>query len=123
VWVAFNLFKSAMTQKPLIRKFLPIELSPEAAKAGAPKSGMTLFDPSEGEVLDVLVGKLLDMRLYSALVSSAAGEHGARMTAMDNSTRNCESLIDRYTLLRNRARQATITKELIEIIGGAEALH
>ena len=74
-------------------------------------------------MLDFLVPHFLYFKIYFALLENAAGEHGARMTAMDNATKNASDLIDRYTLLRNRARQTAITTEIIEIVAGAQALE
>ena len=74
------------------------------------------------ELLDMLLPKTISFKVFFALLENAAGEHGARMTAMDSATTNAEKMIDRYTLIRNRARQAAITTELTEIVAGAEAL-
>ena len=80
------------------------------------------FEPSEEEILDELLPKNLAVQIFTALLENSASEQGARMTAMDNATRNAGEMIDRLTLNYNRTRQAVITKELIEIISGAEAL-
>jgi F-type H+-transporting ATPase subunit gamma len=81
-----------------------------------------LFEPSQEEILETLLPKNLAIQLYKVLMESAASEHGARMSAMDNATRNAGDMIKGLTLTYNRNRQAVITKELIEIISGAEAL-
>jgi len=83
---------------------------------------MYILEPSEEEILDLLVPRNLAVQLYHALTESYASEQGARMTAMDNATRNAGEMIDALTLTYNRTRQAVITKELIEIISGAEAI-
>ena len=80
------------------------------------------YEPEEKDILALLIPKFLSFKIYFTLLENSAGEHGARMSAMDKASTNTGDLIDRYTLLRNRARQAAITTELIEIISGAEAL-
>ena len=81
-----------------------------------------LFEPQVGQLLTLLLPKLFRFQIFHAMLDSTASEHGARMTAMESATGNCSKLIDRYVLLRNRARQAAITTELTEIVAGAEAL-
>jgi F-type H+-transporting ATPase subunit gamma len=121
VYLAYNEFKSPLSQKPVVDKLLPLAAERiRGEKAGPP--GQYLFEPEEPELIGLLLAKVVVFRVYHALLESAAGEHGARMTAMDNATTNIDKLIERYTLLRNQARQASITKELIEVISGAEAL-
>lgn len=119
VYIAYNVFKSVTSQKPEVRKLLP--LSVKADDMVTP-SGDPLLEPNAAGLVDVLLPKVVNARIFTAMLDSAAGEHAARMTAMENATNNAEELIGSYTLLRNRARQAAITKELIEIISGAEAL-
>ena len=122
IYVCYNTFKSAISQKPVIEKILPID--PSVMKSSDKKTEADyLFEPKQEKLLGLLVPRYVQHRIYEALLENAAGEHGARMTAMDNATRNTNDLIDKQTLLRNRARQASITKELIEIISGAEALN
>ena len=84
--------------------------------------GDFIYEPSQVALLDSLLPMYVEVEIYRALLESVASEHGARMTAMDSATSNASDLIDRLTLQYNRARQAAITKELMEIIGGAEAL-
>ena len=120
VYVAYNHFVNPLTQKPAIVKLLPI--APQEVEGGVKIQENYLFEPSQDQLLAALLPKIIEFKIYYALLENAAGENGARMTAMDNATSNAGSLIDLYTLLRNRARQASITKELIEIISGAEAL-
>jgi F-type H+-transporting ATPase subunit gamma len=121
VFIAYNRFISPLSQRPVIRKLLPVE--PRAISVGAPKiRDDYILEPAQAEMLDILLPKIIDFEVYFALLENAAGENGARMTAMDNATNNTTKMIRTYTLLRNRARQASITKELIEIVSGAEAL-
>ena len=81
-----------------------------------------IYEPSEGEILDKLLPMYVEVQVYRALLESVASEFGARMTAMENATNNASEMIDKLTLVYNKARQAAITKELIEIVSGAEAL-
>jgi len=119
--IIFNRFRSAMTQVVTVQRLIPFQAtaaSEEVALAGA----IYEFEPSEEEILAELLLKNLAVQIYTALLENAASEQGARMTAMDSATRNAGEMIDRLTLNYNRTRQAAITKELIEIISGAEAL-
>ena len=123
VYLAYNVFKSALSQYPLIEKILPI--APVEIKADESKEPFTrnyIFEPAEPELLALLLPRSVSYTIFHAMVENSAGEHGARMTAMDNATNNADSLIETNTLLRNRARQAAITTELTEIVAGAEAL-
>jgi F-type H+-transporting ATPase subunit gamma len=122
VYLAYNRFNSPISQTPVIEKILP--LSPESIVSKDKKvpTADYEYEPEEAELFSFLVPKFLDFKIYFTLLENAAGEHGARMAAMDNASKNTAELIDKYTLLRNRARQASITTELIEIISGAEAL-
>ena len=122
MYIAYNHFINPISQKPVIEKILPIEPDDISSESTAIQSNY-LLEPSREELLARLVPMTVNFKLYYALLENAAGENGARMTAMDNATTNASKLIDLYTLLRNRARQAAITKELIEIISGAEALR
>jgi len=121
VYLAYNHFFNPISQKPVIEKILPVEAG-EIEKTGEEMNADYLLEPSREELLRRLLPMTVNFKIYYALLENAAGENGARMTAMDNATANASKLIDLYTLLRNRARQAAITKELIEIISGAEAL-
>jgi F-type H+-transporting ATPase subunit gamma len=127
VYIVFNEFKSAMTQKATLSQLLP--LSPPAPGesqqgTGAAGAGDTefLFEPDKKALLRSLVPMYLEVTLFRAMLESQAGFFGAQMTAMDSATRNAKDMIKRLSLAYNRARQAAITKELMEIIGGAEAL-
>jgi F-type H+-transporting ATPase subunit gamma len=102
----------------VIEPFLPIE----PMELSEDRLGDFIYEPSQQALLDSLLPMYVEVEIYRALLESVASEHGARMTAMDSATNNAEDLIDRLTLQYNRARQAAITKELMEIIGGAEAL-
>jgi F-type H+-transporting ATPase subunit gamma len=119
--IIYNRFRSAMTQVVTAQRLIPFQATAageEVALAGA----IYEFEPSEEEILAELLPKNLAVQIFTALLENAASEQGARMTAMDNATRNAGEMIDRLTLNYNRTRQAAITKELIEIISGAEAL-
>src|SRR5215831_11728525 len=118
--IIFNRFKSAMTQIVTVQQLVPFSppKQPESAGVGA----IYEFEPSEEEILEALLPKNLAMQIFTALLENTASEQGARMTAMDSATRNAGEMIDRLTINYNRTRQAAITKELIEIISGAEAL-
>jgi F-type H+-transporting ATPase subunit gamma len=128
VVVAFNEFRSAISQVVRFDALFPIALEPEKAigeEGGAAQPAADidyLYEPSRREILEVLLPKYVETQIFRILLESVAGEHGARMTAMDSATSNAVDMISRLTLQMNRARQAAITKELMEIIGGAEAL-
>jgi F-type H+-transporting ATPase subunit gamma len=117
-------FKSVIAQVPTARRLIPAEIG--AASGAAPeKTGSNAsyeYEPDEEGILTDLLPRNLSVQIFRALLENVASEQGAKMSAMDNATRNAGDMIDRYTLLYNRSRQAQITKELIEIISGAEAL-
>ena len=118
--VIFNKFKSAISQEVTLKKLIPAEVDETTP---ADDSGVSYeYEPDEEELLAAVLPRNISTQIYSALLESSAAELAARMTAMDNATRNAGDLIDRLTLVYNRTRQATITKELIEIISGAEAV-
>ena len=117
-YLIYNEFKSAMTQTVTVERLLPVQ--PVELPASA--KGDYLYEPGKRALLDRLLPMYMEVQSFRALLESVASEHGARMTAMDSATRNASDMIDRLTLQYNRARQAAITKELMEIIGGAEAL-
>jgi F-type H+-transporting ATPase subunit gamma len=122
--IVFNRFRSAITQIVTVQQlvpFAPPTAASETAAAGL-AGAIYEFEPSEEEILAELLPNNLAVQIYTALLENAASEQGARMTAMDNATRNAGDMIDRLTMNYNRTRQAVITKELIEIISGAEAL-
>jgi F-type H+-transporting ATPase subunit gamma len=122
--IVFNRFKSAMTQIVTGLQLIPFAPPAGAAEEAPQAAGGAIyeFEPNEEEILEALLPNNLAVQIFRALLESAASEQGARMTAMDNATRNAGEMIDRLTLNYNRTRQAVITKELIEIISGAEAL-
>jgi F-type H+-transporting ATPase subunit gamma len=119
-----NEFHSPLSQVPRLHHLLPLEPSdlPDEALENASPEADILAEPQMSELMSFLVPRLVTFKIFYALLENTAGEHGARMTAMDNATTNAMKLIDENTILRNRARQAAITTELIEIISGAEAL-
>jgi F-type H+-transporting ATPase subunit gamma len=117
-YLVYNEFKSAITQIVTAQQILPVKLE-QSAEA---ESTDYIYEPSQQALLDRLLPMYMEVTSFKALLDSVASEHGARMTAMDNAMRNASDVIDRLTLQYNRARQAAITKELMEIIGGAEAL-
>ena len=118
--VIFNKFKSAISQEVTLKKLIPAEVDESAP---SDDQGVSYeYEPEEEELLAAVLPRNISTQIYSALLESSAAELAARMTAMDNATRNAGDLIDRLTLVYNRTRQATITKELIEIISGAEAV-
>jgi F-type H+-transporting ATPase subunit gamma len=121
VQLVFNEFRSAISQVVRFEKLFPIAIE-RKEQEGAGAEIDYLYEPSRKEILAALLPKYVETQIFRALLESVAGEHGARMTAMDSATNNAVDMIARLTLQMNRARQAAITKELMEIIGGAEAL-
>ena len=120
--IVFNRFRSAITQITTAQQLIPFA-QPETTEAPAIAGGAIYeFEPDEEEILAELLPRNLAVQIYTALLENAASEQGARMTAMDNATRNAGEMIARLNTVYNRSRQAAITKELIEIISGAEAL-
>ncbi|TRZ97786.1 MAG: ATP synthase F1 subunit gamma [Nitrospiraceae bacterium] len=118
--IVYNEFKSVIQQRVVVEKLLPIEsLDQEAEKLG----GGYLFEPMEEELLKVLLPKHIEVQTFHALMESSAAELGARMAAMDGATRNAGEMIKKMTLYYNKTRQSAITKELMDIVGGAEALR
>jgi len=120
--LVYNRFRSALSQRPVYEKLLPVE--PPAAEAGAapPTTVDYLVEPSPAELVPTVLRSYAEAAVLHALLEAEASEHGARMTAMDAATNNASEMIQRLTLEMNRARQAAITKELMDIVGGAEAL-
>jgi F-type H+-transporting ATPase subunit gamma len=118
--VIFNKFKSAISQEVTLKRLIPAEVGEDTQNDDAGVSYE--YEPDEEELLAAVLPRNISTQVYSALLESSAAELAARMTAMDNATRNAGDLIERLTLVYNRTRQATITKELIEIISGAEAV-
>jgi len=118
VYLVYSRFRSAISQVPTAVPLLPVA-APEAEKTPAVDY---IFEPARPELLGLLLPRYIEALVTQALLEAIASEHGARMSAMDNATRNASEMIERLTLSMNRARQATITKELMEIVSGAEAL-
>jgi F-type H+-transporting ATPase subunit gamma len=116
----YNQFKNAATQNLLVEDFLPIKLTEDNVDSAASDY---IFEPKEQEIVQHLIPKALKTQLFKALLDSLASEHGARMTAMHKATDNASDLKDDLTLSYNKARQAAITGEILEIVGGAEALN
>ena len=121
VSVIFNRFVNAITQEVTHTSLIPVQIDAPEDKAGETAIFYD-YEPEEAEILSALLPRNMSTQIFSALLESSAAELAARMTAMDNATRNAGDMIDRLTLVYNRTRQANITKELIEIISGAEAL-
>jgi F-type H+-transporting ATPase subunit gamma len=123
VTIIYNEFKTLISQKVSTRRLLPIgELEVEET---AEKTSITvdfLYEPSVEVLFERLLPKYIEIQVYRALLESSAAEEAARMTAMENASKNCEDLIAKVTLLANKVRQASITKELMDIVGGVEAL-
>ena len=118
--IVYNKFKSAMTQIVTFQQLIPFALP---AGGTAPVSDVVYdYEPDETEILESLLPRNIGVQIYRALLENEASEQGARMTAMDSATRNAGEMINKLTIFYNRSRQAYITKELIEIISGAEAL-
>ena len=119
----YSEFRSVISQIPTAQKIIPAELPPAGEAGTAQGADAALeFEPNEETILETLLPKNLTVQVYRALLENAASEQGARMSAMDSATRNAGEMIKKQTLIYNRTRQAMITKELIEIISGAEAL-
>ncbi len=118
-YIIYNEFKSAIAQIPTTQRVLPVELPEVKDEAGQTDY---IYEPNQKALLERLLPMYMEVTSFRALLDSVASEHGARMTAMDNAMSNASDVIASLTLQYNRARQAAITKELMEIIGGAEAL-
>ena len=119
--IVYNQFKNAATQIPQVEQFLPIK--PIEQEDATAVNSDYIFEPSKIEIVEALIPKSLKNQLYKAIRDSFASEHGARMTAMHKATDNAKELRDELLLTYNKARQAAITNEILEIVGGAEALN
>jgi F-type H+-transporting ATPase subunit gamma len=119
VYLVYNEFKSVMHQRVVLERLLPIARLEDAS--GGPQVDY-LYEPGPDQILGVLIPQHVEMQIYRALLESAASEHAARMTAMDAATNNASEMIDSLTLYMNKVRQAAITREIIEVVSGAEAL-
>ncbi len=122
VYLVYNEFKSAISQRVLVEQLLPLQTPKPTAVTDTTPGGDYLYEPSEEALLGTLLPMYVETLVLRAMLDSIASEHGARMSAMDSATKNAKEMISSLTLQYNRARQAAITKELMEIIGGAEAL-
>jgi F-type H+-transporting ATPase subunit gamma len=123
VYLCYNAPLSAIASEGQIEKFLPLDPAGMGMAKGAGVSGEYIFEPSREQVLAQLLPRYCESKLYAVLAEALTAEHSARMLAMNSATKNCEELIDTLTLRMNKARQAAITKEIGEIMGGAEALR
>jgi F-type H+-transporting ATPase subunit gamma len=121
--VAWNVSSGLLGYMPRIERLLPLDPAAIVEASATTGSGDWLLEPGRDELLGVVLPRLLNLKIYAALLSSAVGEHGARMRAMDQASTNADNLIAQISLQRNRARQAAITTELTEIVAGAEALR
>jgi F-type H+-transporting ATPase subunit gamma len=125
VYIIYAEFLSMAKQIPVLKKLLPIppiEKAQAEEKAGAAYQPEHICEPSAAELLGEMLPRNVYVQVYSALLETSASEHAARMMAMDNATKACNDMIDNLTLAYNKARQSAITAELMDIVGGAEAL-
>jgi F-type H+-transporting ATPase subunit gamma len=132
VYLVYNEFKSILQQRPVVERVLPIPLeifertregaAPAAGEAPAVRAEDYIYEPDDVSLFDRLLPRHVGTQVFRALLESGAAEQGARMTAMNNATRNATEMIDTLTLQMNKIRQAAITKEILEVVGGAEAL-
>jgi len=125
VHLIYGAFVSMANQRPIMKQILPVKQSAEeAAKAGADRKSVDyIYEPSPAEIMEVLLPLYLNVMIYHGMIETSTSEHAARMTAMDNATRACKDMVTSLTLTMNKARQAGITAELMDIVGGAEALR
>ncbi|MBI3016287.1 MAG: ATP synthase F1 subunit gamma [Candidatus Tectomicrobia bacterium] len=130
IYLVYNEFKSVLQQRLTVQRLLPFVPQRDTRQAGHPPGGYPeeaiidyLYEPSVDALLDHLLNKHVEVQVFQALLESAASEQGARMTAMEAATENAADMIQRLTLYFNKVRQASITKELIEVVSGAEALR
>jgi len=122
VYLLYSEFKSALSQKPVVEQLLPVGRI-ETAESAQPETLIDyIYEQPPGEIFSELLPKLIENQIYHALLESVASELGARMTAMDSASKNASEVIDKLTLVMNRVRQARITREIIEVVSGAEAL-
>jgi len=123
VRLVFNEFRSVAVQRVVVERLLPISRAVESEAPGEGPGVEYLYEPDPATILSALLPRHVEVQLYRALLESAAGEHGARMTAMEAATKNAQEMIGLLTIQYNKARQERITKELLDIVGGAEALR
>ena len=122
VSILYNKFVSAIAQEPTFKSLIPLEQSESEEGSEETTNSSFEFEPDKNELLEYLIPRNFMTQVYGCILESSAAEHAARMTSMDNATRNAGDMIDSLTMTYNRTRQAVITKELIEIISGAEAV-
>ena len=122
VSILYNKFVSAIAQEPTFKSLIPLEQSQSEENSEESTNSSFEFEPDKNELLEYLIPRNFMTQIYGSILESSAAEHAARMTSMDNATRNAGDMIDSLTKTYNRTRQAVITKELIEIISGAEAV-
>ena len=120
--IFYNKFKNVITQIPQEQQIIPVKNSENEKNQDKKLENFYEFEPEENEILNDLLPRNISTQIFKAFLENAASEQGSRMTAMDNATRNAGDLVDKLTITYNRSRQAAITKELIEIISGAESL-
>ncbi|MDR2870630.1 MAG: ATP synthase F1 subunit gamma [Deferribacteraceae bacterium] len=124
--VAYNVFRSTASQVPVVQKLLPLSFDEYMTSVGSDDDGQVLtdyiYEPASDKLLSELLPKYVTFSIYHILLESTAGEHGARMVAMDNATRSADDMLKKLTLYYNKARQAAITTDLLDIVNGAEAL-
>ncbi len=123
ITLIYNQFKNAASQVLMEEQFLPVVENPSDNEESSNTTANYIFEPNKEEILEALVPKSIKVQLYKALLDSFASEHGARMTAMHKATENAEELLKNLKLTYNKARQAAITNEILEIVSGAEALN
>ena len=123
VWLVFNEFRSVAVQRVAVQRLLPIEPPGADAPGGEGPAVDYIFEPDPEAILGALLPRHVEVQVYRALLESAAGEQGARMTAMEAASKNAQEMIGLLTIQYNKARQERITKELLDIVGGAEALR
>jgi len=129
IYLIYNEFKSAIQQRVTVERLVPVPLEVPEGVAGIMHKGEAdrwkdcLFEPSKDAILTEVIPRHFKTQLFRAVLESVASEHGARMSAMENATKNASEMIDSLTLQYNKARQASITKELMEIVGGVEAMR
>lgn len=123
VYMAYTEFKSTISHEPKLIKILPVDVNEFESEDSENNSALTIYEPSEEEVLEYVIPKYVNTVIFGAMVESAVCELGARMTAMDSATENASEMIDKLSLMYNRARQGAITQEITEIVGGAAALE
>jgi F-type H+-transporting ATPase subunit gamma len=119
VYLIYNEFRSVLSQRVTIERLLPIPRQPQAPEQGAIDY---LFEPTPDQLLGTILPYHVAVQVMRALLESSAAEHAARMTAMDNATKNAREMVDRLTLYMNKVRQAAITREIIEVVSGAQSV-